>query len=88
MDLKKRFYSTIDPISKYRYKYRYRTIFTLGTFKCPSLFIVITRSRNRWLGDRLKYVSLAVVVGLIGLSILASVLSNHRTRDGGKDSAS
>ena len=41
----------------------------------------------RWLGDRLKYVSLAVVVGLIGLSILASVLSNHRDRDGRKGPA-
>jgi len=42
----------------------------------------------RWLGDRLKYVSLAVVVGLIASSILASVISNHRDRNGGKGSAS
>ena len=41
----------------------------------------------RWLGDRLKYVSLAVVVGLIALSILASVISNHRDRNGKKGSA-
>ena len=38
----------------------------------------------RWLGDRLKYVSLAVVLGLILLSILASVISNHRDRNDGK----
>ena len=40
----------------------------------------------QWLGDRLRYVSLAVVVGLIGLSILASVFSNHRGPDSGKGS--
>ena len=38
----------------------------------------------RWLGERLKYVSLAVVLGLILLSILASMISNHRDRNDGK----
>jgi len=42
----------------------------------------------RLLGDRLKYVSLAVVVGLIALSILASVLSRPRNGTSGKDSGS
>jgi len=42
----------------------------------------------RLLGDRLKYVSLAVVMSLIVLSILASVLSNHQDRKGGKGSSS
>ncbi len=39
------------------------------------------------LGDQLKYVSLAVVMSLILLSILASVLSNPLHRQGGKGSA-
>ena len=39
------------------------------------------------LGDRLKYVSLAVVMSLIMLSILASVFSNHQDRKGGKGSS-
>jgi len=41
----------------------------------------------RLLGDRLMYVSLAVVMSLIVLSILASVLSNPRDRKGRKGSS-
>ncbi|MDH4373451.1 MAG: hypothetical protein RLZZ582_2003 [Verrucomicrobiota bacterium] len=40
------------------------------------------------LGDRLKYVSLAVVISLIALSILASVLSKPKSPNDGKGSES
>jgi tellurite resistance protein TerC len=40
------------------------------------------------LGDRLKYVSLAVVISLITLSILASVLSKPKSPNDGKGSNS
>ena len=40
------------------------------------------------LGDRLKYVSLAVVISLIALSILASVLSQPKNPNDGKGSES
>jgi hypothetical protein len=40
------------------------------------------------LGDRLKYVSLAVVISLIALSILASVLSKPKRPNDGKGSES
>jgi hypothetical protein len=41
----------------------------------------------RLLGDRLKYVSLAVVMSLILLSIVASLLSNRQDRKGEKGSS-
>jgi hypothetical protein len=41
----------------------------------------------RLLGDRLKYVSLAVVMGLLGVSILASVLTAPAGPGNGKGPA-
>jgi predicted tellurium resistance membrane protein TerC len=38
----------------------------------------------RFLGDRLKYVSLAVVMGLLGVSILASILTARTESGDGK----